>query len=65
MGLWIGILLVVMYFVVPNWVTNKKLDNYDMSKVDTSKMLGDKVKNNLSDMQVRRNVVNGKYDKRK
>ena len=56
MEFWIGILLLVLFFAVPNWITNQK--------VDTGKMMSDKIKNNLSDMQVRRNVVNGKYDKR-
>lgn len=64
MEFWIGILLLVLFFALPNWSTNQKLDTYDMSKVDTGKMMSDKIKNNLSDMQVRRNVVNGKYDKR-
>lgn len=64
MELLLGIILLVCICVVPNWVTNSKLDNYDMSKVDTSKMISDKARNNLSDMQIRRNVVNGKYDKR-
>lgn len=64
MGTIIGILILIGIFVIPNWITNQKLDTYDMSKVDTSKMISDKVKNNLSDMQVRRNTVNGKYDKR-
>lgn len=64
MELIIGIILFILIVKVPDWVTNQKLDNYDMSKVDTSKMVSDKVRNNLSDMQVRRNTVNGKYDKR-
>lgn len=64
MGTLIGIIILICIFAVPNWITNSKLDTYDMSKVDTSKMVSDKVRNNLSDMQVRRNVVNGKYDKR-
>ena len=35
-----------------------------ISRVDTSKMVSDKIRNNLSDTQVQRNMVNGKYDKR-
>lgn len=41
-----------------------KVDNYPIDKVDTSKMISDKVMNKLSDKQVQRNMVNGKYDKR-
>ena len=64
MELVIGIILFILIVKVPDWVTNQKLDNYDTSNVDTSKMVSDKVRNNLSDMQVRRNTVKGKYDKR-
>ena len=64
MGFWIGLIVLFLCIKLPDWITNAKLDNYDMSKVDTSKMISDKVRNNLSDMQVRRNTVNGKYNKR-
>ena len=43
---------------------NSKVDNYPTDKVDTYKMASDKIRNNLSDAQVQRNMVNGKYDKR-
>lgn len=43
---------------------NSKVDNYPINRVDTGKMVSDKIRNNLSDAQVQRNMVNGKYDKR-
>ena len=43
---------------------NSKVDNYPISRIDTGKMMSDKVLNNLSDKQVQRNMINGKYDKR-
>ena len=65
MGTLIGLALIILiFFVIPNMDLNKKVDNYDISRVDTSKMVSDKVMNNLSAKQVQRNMVNGKYDKR-
>ena len=60
----IGIIVIIAIFAISNASLNSKVDNYPISRVDTSKMVSDKVMNNLSDKQVQRNMVNGKYDKR-
>lgn len=64
----IGNLVVIgiIYFIfaiLPEMKTERKLDNYDMSRVDSTKMFLDKYENDLSDQEVRKNVVAGKYDK--
>ncbi len=64
MELIIGIIIIGIIFGVSSANLNSKVDNYPISRVDTSKMVSDKVMNNLSDKQVQRNMVNGKYDKR-
>ena len=60
----IGIIILAAIWGFASASFNNKVDNYDISRVDTSKMVSDKVMNNLSDKQVQRNMVNGKYDKR-
>ena len=60
----IGLIIIVVICAVSKASFNSKVDNYPISKVDTSKMVSDKIRNNLSDTQVQRNMVNGKYDKR-
>ena len=60
----IGLIIIGIIWAVSSASLNNKVDNYPISKVDTSKMVSDKVMNNLSDKQVQRNMVNGKYDKR-
>ena len=60
----IGLIIIGIIWAVSSASLNNKVDNYPISKVDTSKMISDKVRNNLSDKQVQRNMVNGKYDKR-
>ena len=64
MGPLIGIIIIIAIFAISNASLNNKVDNYPISKVDNSKMIADKVMNNLSDKQVQRNMVNGKYDKK-
>lgn len=64
MGTIIGIIVIIAIFAISNASLNSKVDNYPISRVDNSKMIADKVMNNLSDKQVQRNMVNGKYDKR-
>ena len=64
MELIIGIIIIAAICGVSSASLNRKVDNYPISRVDTSKMVADKVRNNLSDKQVQRNMVNGKYDKR-
>lgn len=44
--------------------TETKLDNYDMSKVDTTKLTNDMI-NGVSVAERRRRCVNGYYDKDK
>ena len=60
----IVILVFVVIYLVCKANFNYKVDNYPISKVDSSKMISDKVSNNLSNAQVQRNMINGKYDKR-
>ena len=60
----IGLIIIAVVWGIGKASLNSKVDNYPISRVDTSKMVSDKVRNNLSDTQVQRNMVNGKYDKR-
>ena len=60
----IGLIIFGIIWAVSSASLNNKVDNYPVSKVDTGKMVADKVRNNLSDKQVQRNMVAGKYDKR-
>ena len=64
MGTVIGLVIIVLIFASCKWDLNKRVDTYPLDKVDTSKMIADRVMNNLSDAQVQRNMVNGKYDKK-
>lgn len=60
--------IVLILFFAIWWISNivleNKVDNYPTDRVDVSKMIADRYTNNLSDKQVQRNMVNGKYDKR-
>lgn len=64
MGTVVGLIIIGIIWAVCKASLNSKVDNYPIDRVDTSKMISDKVMNNLSDAQVQRNMVNGKYDKR-
>ena len=59
----IALVIMAVIWGVSSASLNSKVDNYPISKVDTCKMVSDKIRNNLSDKQVQRNMVNGKYDK--
>ena len=58
----IGLIVFAVIYLACKSSFNNKVDNYDISKVNTSKMVADKVNNNLSHSQVQRNMINGKYD---
>ena len=60
----IGLIVIIAVFAVPNMITNHKLDNYDISKIDNAK-LGRDVVNGVSVAERRRRCVNGYYDKDK
>ena len=64
MELAIIIIAVVIYFIYKAGI-DSRVDNYPIDRVDSSKMISDKVRNNLSDRQVQINMINGKYDKKK
>lgn len=64
MGTIVFLIIIGIIWAVCNANRNSRVDNYPISRVDTSKMVSDKVMNNLSDKQVQRNMINGKYDKR-
>ena len=64
MGTIILLIIIAVVWGISKADLNNKVDNYPISRVDTSKMVSDKIRNNLSDTQVQRNMVNGKYDKR-
>jgi len=49
--------------LIPKLITDAKLDNYDMSKVDTTKLTRDAA-NGVSVSERRRRCVNGYYDKK-
>ena len=48
-----------------DYALDKRVDYYDVSKIDTLKMTMDKVNNHLSATQVKMNLIQGKYDKDK
>lgn len=61
MGLIIFIVVSVILFNIPNW----KFNNYTPptgQKVDHNAQALDRVRNNLTNEQVMRNTVNGKYN---
>ena len=62
MALILIVIFVVIYFI-SNASTNAKLENYDMSKVDTMKLTRD-AHNGVSVAERRRRCVNGYYDKK-
>ena len=49
MGTIIGIIIIAVIWIAANASLNNKVDNYPISKVDTSKMISDKVRINFSD----------------
>lgn len=57
--LWGVALCIAIPFIIALIPPRKKMD---YAKINVSKMLNDKVQNNLSDAQVRRNWEQGKYD---
>ena len=61
MGVIIFIVVLIILFNIPNW----KFDNYmppTGQKIDYNAQALDRVKNNLTNEQVMRNTVNGKYN---
>lgn len=61
MGVIIFIVVLVVLFNIPNW----KFDNYTPptgQKIDHNAQALDRVQNNLTNEQVMRNTVNGKYN---
>lgn len=58
----IGVVILVVIYLVYKFVQSVKFDNYDMSKVSSAKMVQDSIKG-ASTSEIRRNLVNGKYDK--
>ena len=64
MGTLIGIGVIIAIFAIPNMITNHKLENYDVSKIDNTKLSWD-VANGVSVSERRRRLVNGYYDKDK
>lgn len=61
MGLIIFIVVLVILFNIPNW----KFNNYTPpigQKIDYNAASLDRVKNHLTNEQVMRNTVNGKYN---
>ncbi len=57
-----AIIILAVIFFISNIRLNNKVDNYDIRKINVSKMNLDKIHNNLSNKQVQRNMINGKYD---
>lgn len=60
--IWLVLFFVHMHHAENNF--NSKVDNYDLKKVDQTKMCSDQYMNNLSGREVQRNMINGKYDKK-
>ena len=59
----IGLAVIIAIFAIPNMITNYKLDNYDISKIDNVKLSRDDA-NGVSVSERRRGCVNGYYDKK-
>ena len=53
----------VAFFAISNANTERQLDNYDVSKVDNTKLTRDMC-NGVSESERRRRMVNGYYDKK-
>ena len=64
MELIISIIVLVVGYNLYKASIEKKLDNYDFRKFDFVKLHEDKVSHHLSDLELHRNIVNGKYDKK-
>lgn len=60
-------LIIVMLFLlvwkVFNSDVNKKIEDYDLSKVDCSKIHKDINSHHLFSYDVKQNILNGKYDR--
>ena len=63
MELLIGLVFFGAVIALSKMNVNRKLDNYDMSKVDNSKLSWDAA-NGVSVSERRRRCVNGYYDKK-
>lgn len=57
----ITIIVCVIFYGVSKALLEHKVDNYNMSNVDTTKLCADAHKGANA---VKRNLVNGKYDKK-
>ena len=64
MEFWVGVILLVLVFGVPAWVTNQKVENKNPLDVDNSRMTRD-ICNGVSQSEIRRRYGNGYYDKNK
>ena len=64
MGTILAVIFFVVYIKYMDHLTDKRVDNYDLSKVDTHKMCRDGYMNHLSGRQVQKNMIAGKYDKK-
>lgn len=62
METFVGLIIFAIIFGIIKLVQHNKLENYDVTKVSTGKMAQDVAKG-LSTSEIRRNYVNGKYDK--
>ena len=60
----IGLGIIIALIEIPRMITNHKLEHYDMSKVDNSKLSWDAA-HGVSVDELRRRCVNGYYDKDK
>ena len=59
----IGIIILVIICAISKANTERKLDNYDISKIDNTKLTRDMC-NGVSVAERRRRCVNGYYDKK-
>lgn len=59
----IGLIIFGAILIIPNMITNHKLDNYPVSKIDSTKLSRDAA-NGVSVAERRRRCVNGYYDKK-
>lgn len=62
-GISIGLIIALVNDAITPHTLDGKVNNYPMDKVSIAKMTTDKHLNNLSNKQVKRNIINGKYNK--
>jgi len=62
---YIVLIIILICYKLYRWSVDLRFNNYPSEKVDWSEVGYDKNMNRLSDFEVKKNIINGKYDKKK